>query len=72
MALKLIPVKDRNKYRCTVCGETRSVKYLADIYDGLEPTHQAPMCNMCALALNLKVGNPVDEVVGRKTNVEVR
>ena len=48
---KLIPIKDRDKYRCCVCGETRSVKYLIPTYDPLEGEgfHDLAYCNRCAL-----------------------
>lgn len=51
MNLKLIPIEDRHKYRCCVCGETRSVKYLIPTYDPLEGEgfHDRAYCNRCAL-----------------------
>lgn len=55
--LKLIPINERNGKTCAVCGETRSVKYTADIYDeNNEIVKQVPMCNLCALELNLRKG----------------
>lgn len=52
--LKLLSVKERAGKVCAVCGETRSVKYKADIYgDNDEVVKQVHMCNTCALELNL-------------------
>ena len=33
--MKLIPISERNKYRCYQCGETRSVKYFIETVDPL-------------------------------------
>ena len=41
---QLIPIEDRDKYQCCVCGETRSVKYLIPTLD-----KELPYCNRCAL-----------------------
>ena len=51
MNFKLIPTEDRNKYRCCVCGETRSVKYLMPtiVIDTLSGIEELPYCNRCAL-----------------------
>lgn len=49
--MKLIPIAERNNYRCYQCGETRSVKYFietVDLLEGSEPFY-APYCNKCAL-----------------------
>lgn len=52
--LKLIPINQRAGKVCAVCGETRSVKYMADIYDDNDKVKETvPMCNMCALDLSL-------------------
>lgn len=59
--LRLIPPEQRNKCRCSICGETRSVKYLADISDGFEPVGEKPLCNKCAAYLldtGIKQSNP--------------
>ena len=50
MSFKLIPSKDRNKYRCCVCGTT-PVKYFIPTYDPLEGEgfHDLAWCNRCAL-----------------------
>lgn len=51
MSFKLIPSEERHKYRCCVCGETRSVKYLIPTHNPLEGEgfHDLPYCNRCAL-----------------------
>jgi hypothetical protein len=48
---KLIPLEERHKYRCCVCGETKSVKYLIPTHNPLEgeEIHDLPYCNRCAL-----------------------
>ena len=49
---KIIPLEDRHKYVCCVCGETRSVKYLIPtiVIDTLgSSTEEKPYCNRCAL-----------------------
>ena len=53
--LKLIPIppEERHKYRCHLCGETRSVKYFIPTHDPLvgEGFSDLPYCNKCALFL---------------------
>lgn len=51
MMFKLIPPKERHKYRCCMCGETRSVKYLIPTHNPLEGEgfYDLPYCNKCAL-----------------------
>lgn len=50
--LHLLSTEERKDAVCEVCGETRSVKYPVDTYDGEgNPTGQVHMCNACALAL---------------------
>ena len=51
MSYKLIPSEERHKYRCCVCGETRSVKYLIPTYNPLEGEgfRDLAYCNRCAL-----------------------
>ena len=51
MGFKLIPPEERHKYRCCVCGTTKSVKYLIPTYDPLEGEgfHDRAYCNRCAL-----------------------
>ena len=51
--LKLIPPKERHKYRCCLCDETRSVKYLIPTHNPLEGEgfYDLPYCNKCALLL---------------------
>ncbi len=48
---KIIPLEDRHKYVCCVCGETRSVKYLIPtmVIDTLSSFEEKPYCNRCAL-----------------------
>ena len=52
--MKLIPVDERNKYRCYLCGETRSVKYLIETVNPVEKSEPfyAPYCNKCVLTHN--------------------
>jgi hypothetical protein len=38
----IIPIKERENHKCSICGETRSVKYIVE----------ASLCNRCA-ALNV-------------------
>ena len=45
---KLIPSEERHKYRCCVCGEMRSVKYLIPTTEYGE-TKELSYCNRCAL-----------------------
>lgn len=51
MNFKLIPIEERHKYQCCVCGETRSVKYLIPTYNPLEgeEIQDLAYCNRCAL-----------------------
>ena len=53
--LDLIPAKDRHKYKCYGCGETRSVKYFNKSYDlhTGKLINKIPYCNKCIL---LKAG----------------
>ena len=53
MEIKLIPIEDRHKYRCTLCGETRSVKYFIPVHNPLEceGIYELPFCNKCAAIL---------------------
>lgn len=58
MNFKLIPPEERSKYRCCVCGETKSVKYLISTHNPLEGDriYELPYCNKCALfAMNKEV-----------------
>lgn len=61
---KLIPPKERHKYRCCVCGETRSVKYLIPTYDPLEGEgfYDRAYCNRCALLHTSLVEKNKEEV----------
>lgn len=50
-----IPPDKRNNYRCFFCGETRSVKYVMEIYDPVidsKPTRVCS-CNLCVLKQTL-------------------
>lgn len=53
MKYELIPPEERHKYRCCVCNETRSVKYLIPTYHPLEGEgfHNLAYCNRCALLI---------------------
>lgn len=47
----LIPLEKRDKCRCHFCDETRSVKYITEIFDPVidnEPT-KVCCCNKCIL-----------------------
>lgn len=48
--LRLIPVHERADHKCAACGETRSVKYIVDLFDGDGNTlGEVSLCNKCAL-----------------------
>lgn len=53
--IAFIPPDKRNNYRCFFCGETRSVKYVTEIFDPViddkKPTRVCA-CNKC-VALRL-------------------
>ncbi len=54
--MKIIPEKERKKYRCYFCEETKSVKYMMRVFDpvlGNKPC-EVPSCNKCALFLSSK------------------
>ena len=51
MRYELIPLAERYRYHCCVCGTSRSVKYLMpvkDTYSGKWAEKQA-YCNRCAI-----------------------
>lgn len=50
MTFKIIPPEERHKYRCCLCCETRSVKYLIPTYNPLEGEgfYDLPYCDKCA------------------------
>lgn len=50
MKLEIIPDWSKKSLQCHFCGETRSVKYMATIFDPVvsnEPT-KVCVCNACA------------------------
>lgn len=51
MSFKLIPLEERHKCRCCLCGETKLVKYLIPTYNPLEGERlqNLPYCEKCAL-----------------------
>lgn len=58
MKCKLIPNWQEKKLRCHLCGETRSVKYTATIFDPVVDRYKATdvyICNKCATYYKEKV-----------------
>ena len=48
--ISMIPPDKRNNYRCHFCGETRSVKYVVEIFDPVIDAHnpsKVVCCNVC-------------------------
>lgn len=55
--ISIIPIEERSKCRCHFCGETRSVKYITEIFDPVIDNKPSRVCccNKCIL-------------IGEKTN----
>lgn len=53
---KLIPLEERHKYHCCICGETRSVKYFIPTCNPCEGKgiQDLAYCNKCALLYSMK------------------
>lgn len=50
--ITIIPVDERSKYKCCVCGEKRSVKYIiATKNKNASYSESSALCNKCALIL---------------------
>lgn len=49
--MKIISEKDRKKCRCYFCGETRSEKYIVEIFDPVVDSKpcEVTCCNKCAI-----------------------
>lgn len=49
--MKVIPIKERNKYKCHFCGNTKSVKYFVKVlYPFVENKNEyVSCCNKCCL-----------------------
>jgi hypothetical protein len=49
--IKIIPISERDKYTCTLCGSHVSVKYLIPTYNPVisNKYEYMPYCNKCAL-----------------------
>ena len=48
LTMKLIPNWNEKKYKCSICGANKSVKYHYEGFDGYGKI-TIPCCNKCAL-----------------------
>lgn len=66
MNIRVNPDWQNQNIRCHICFNTKSVKYLAEVFDPLEDSKPTtvPVCNRCALFYACYEGNTTNKSNG--------